>query len=55
MVRSAAELSKEWGPRLSTKREDEVSKKKLYEELGVREYWQFDPTGDYLDPILKRL
>ena len=37
----------------STKREDEVRKKKLYEELGVREYWQFDPTGDYLDPILK--
>ena len=37
----------------STKREDEVRKKKLYEELGVKEYWQFDPTGDYLDPILK--
>ena len=37
----------------STKREDEVKKKRLYEELGVREYWQFDPTGDYLDPILK--
>ena len=37
----------------STKREDEVRKKRLYEELGVKEYWQFDPTGDYLDPILK--
>jgi len=37
----------------STMREDEVRKKKLYEELGVKEYWQFDPTGDYLDPILK--
>ena len=37
----------------STKREDEVKKKALYEELGVKEYWQFDPTGDYLDPILK--
>ena len=37
----------------STKREDEVSKKTLYEELGVKECWQFDPTGDYLDPILK--
>lgn len=37
----------------STKREDEVRKKKLYAELGVREYWQFDPTGDYLDPVLK--
>ena len=37
----------------STRREDEVRKKQLYEELGVREYWQFDPTGDYLDPMLK--
>ena len=37
----------------STRREDEGRKKKLYEQLGVREYWQFDPTGDYLDPILK--
>ncbi|MDE0273713.1 MAG: Uma2 family endonuclease, partial [Gammaproteobacteria bacterium] len=25
----------------------------IYERLGVTEYWQFDPTGDYLDPILK--
>ena len=37
----------------SAMREDEVRKKKLYEELGVKEDWQFDPTGDYLDPILK--
>ncbi len=37
----------------STKREDEGRKKSVYEQLGVREYWQFDPTGDYLDPILK--
>ena len=37
----------------STMREDEVRKKNLYEELRVKEYWQFDPTGDYLDPILK--
>ena len=37
----------------STRREDEGRKKRLYEQLGVREYWQFDPTGDYLDPILK--
>ena len=37
----------------STRREDENRKKALYERLGVREYWQFDPTGDYLDPILK--
>ncbi|MCY4213785.1 MAG: Uma2 family endonuclease [Gammaproteobacteria bacterium] len=37
----------------STKWEDEGRKKDVYERLGVREYWQFDPTGDYLDPILK--
>ena len=37
----------------SSRREDEVRKKQLYEQLGVKEYWQFDPTGDYLDPILK--
>ena len=37
----------------STRREDAGPKKRLYAQLGVREYWQFDPTGDYLDPILK--
>ncbi|MYF48981.1 MAG: Uma2 family endonuclease [Gammaproteobacteria bacterium] len=37
----------------STWREDEDAKRRLYERLGVTEYWQFDPTGDYLDPILK--
>ena len=36
-----------------TKDNDEGEKKRLYERLGVTEYWQFDPTGDYLDPILK--
>ena len=36
-----------------TRREDEGKKKKLYERLGVQEYWQFDPTGDYLEPRLK--
>ena len=24
-------------------------------QLGVREYWQYDPTGDYLDPPLQAL
>ena len=42
------EITSRW-----TKREDEGRKKKLYEQLGVQEYWQFDPTGDYLDPVLK--
>ncbi len=37
----------------STRKEDEGKKKSIYERLGVTEYWQFDPTGDYLDPILK--
>ena len=37
----------------STQDEDEVGKKVVYEALGVSEYWQFHPTGDYLDPILK--
>ena len=37
----------------STRRRDEGFKRDLYESLGVGEYWQFDPTGDYLDPILK--
>ena len=36
-----------------TRRKDEREKKDLYERLGVPEYWQFDPTGDYLDPVLK--
>ena len=37
----------------STRKDDEKKKKDIYEWLGVTEYWQFDPTGDYLDPILK--
>ena len=37
----------------STRKDDEGRKKAIYERIGVREYWQFDPTGDYLDPILK--
>ena len=37
----------------STRGKDEGDKKRLYQRLGVREYWQYDPTGDYLDPILK--
>ena len=37
----------------TTRRHDERGKKALYERLGVGEYWQFDPTGDYLEPRLK--
>ena len=38
---------------VSTWREDEGRKAKLYERLGVREYWQYDPTGEYLGLHLK--
>ena len=36
-----------------TWREDDGHKAELYEWLGVREYWQYDPTGDYLGVYLK--
>ena len=39
----------------STRREDQVSKRALYRSLGVREYWQFDPTNDYPEPPLQGL
>ena len=37
----------------STRGEDERRKRDVYRRLGVTEYWQFDPTGDYLNPRLK--
>ena len=37
----------------STRREDEGRKRNLYQSLQVPEYWQYDPTGDYLDPPLQ--
>ena len=36
-----------------TRDEDEGPKRDLYERLGVQEYWQYDPTGDYLEPPLR--
>ena len=36
-----------------TYRKDEGRKRRIYERHGVTEYWQFDPTGDYLDPVLQ--
>ena len=36
-----------------TWREDEGRKAALYERLGIREYWQYDPTGEYLGLHLK--
>lgn len=32
---------------------DEVEKPARYAQLGVQEYFQYDPTGDYLTPSLK--
>lgn len=32
---------------------DETDKPRKYRELGVKEYFQYDPTGDYLQPPLK--
>ena len=37
----------------TTRGDDEGRKRNLYRRLGVTEYWQFDPTGDYLNPRLK--
>jgi Uma2 family endonuclease len=37
----------------TTKRQDEVEKPQLYAELGVEEYFQYDPTADYLRPQLQ--
>ena len=37
----------------AARKEDEGRKKEFYAELDVREYRQFDPDGDYLDPRLK--
>ena len=39
----------------STRVEDQGSKRELYRRLGVAEYWQYDPTGDYLRPRLRGL
>lgn len=37
----------------STRLEDERKKKPLYAKLGVREYFRFDPEGEYLEPRLQ--
>jgi putative restriction endonuclease len=39
----------------STRSEDQESKPQTYAQLGVREYVQYDPTGDYLTPALQGL
>jgi Uma2 family endonuclease len=37
----------------STRQRDERDKPLLYAWLGVQEYFQYDPTGDYLTPALR--
>ncbi|MEB3289368.1 MAG: Uma2 family endonuclease [Leptolyngbya sp.] len=37
----------------STKRQDEEEKPRLYASLGIQEYFQYDPTADYLNPQLR--
>jgi Uma2 family endonuclease len=37
----------------STRRKDQHEKPELYQRLGVTEYFQYDPTGDYLYPALQ--
>ena len=39
----------------STYREDQGKKRALYRRLRVQEYWQYDPTSDYLEPPLQGL
>ncbi len=39
----------------STQDKDLGPKRETYRRLGVREYWQYDPTGDYLKPPLQGL
>jgi Uma2 family endonuclease len=37
----------------ATRERDEGEKPVIYRRLGVREYFQYDPTGDYLQPALR--
>jgi Uma2 family endonuclease len=37
----------------STRHKDEQEKSQTYAQMGVTEYFQYDPTGDYLNPPLK--
>jgi Uma2 family endonuclease len=39
----------------ATRSQDQGAKKGIYAFLGVREYFQYDPTGDYLTPQLQGL
>ncbi|MDZ8083906.1 MAG: Uma2 family endonuclease [Nostoc sp. DcaGUA01] len=36
-----------------TKGQDEIFKKTLYEQFGVKEYWLFDPKGEWVEQQLR--
>ncbi|MBP0014168.1 MAG: Uma2 family endonuclease [Roseofilum sp. SBFL] len=38
---------------MSTRHKDESDKPVTYAQMGVREYFQYDPSGDYLQPRLR--
>ena len=38
---------------LGTKDQDQIFKKTLYEQLGVKEYWLFDPKGEWVEEHLR--
>jgi Uma2 family endonuclease len=37
----------------STKKEDDGPKKVLYAQIGIQEYWQFDPKGEWITEQLR--
>jgi Uma2 family endonuclease len=37
----------------STQAKDDIEKKHLYESIGVTEYWQFDPRGEWIPEKLR--
>lgn len=36
----------------ATQQEDQVDKRRLYRDIGVQEYWLFDPKGEWLEQPL---
>jgi Uma2 family endonuclease len=38
---------------LDTRRQDDDEKKDIYQSLGVTEYWQFDPLGEWIPEKLR--
>jgi Uma2 family endonuclease len=37
-----------------TQKQDQEEKKNLYEQLGILEYWLFDPKGEWIEEKLRR-